>query len=180
MDRLISLKSRRLVIWLFITCFGIVFLAAATGTPTRFALPFGTLTRVLDEPILSPEGEGFESAGVFNPAVIRTGREFVMLYRAQDIKGTSNLGYAASPDGVHFARWHKPMMTPEEKYEKGGGLEDPRVVKIGDEYFLTYTGYNNVDGQGPDGKDAQLCLATSRDLVHWKRQGVIMPAYKGT
>ena len=32
---------------------------------------------------------------------------------------------------------------------------------------------------GPDRKDAQLCLATSVDLLHWQRRGVIMPAYKG-
>jgi predicted GH43/DUF377 family glycosyl hydrolase len=37
---------------------------------------------------------------------------------------------------------------------------------------LTYTGY--------DGHSAQLCLATSRDLIHWGRKGVILPAYKGT
>src|SRR5713101_2999686 len=27
--------------------------------------------------------------------------------------------------------------------------------------------------------DAQLCLATSLDLIHWERKGVILPAYKG-
>ena len=59
-------------------------------------------------------------------------------------------------------------MSAEAPYEKGGGVEDPRLVKIGHTYYLTYTGYNNVDGVGPTGKDAQLCLATSTDLVHWK------------
>ncbi|MFZ0998575.1 MAG: glycosidase, partial [Candidatus Sulfotelmatobacter sp.] len=28
-------------------------------------------------------------------------------------------------------------------------------------------------------KDAQLCLATSEDLIRWERKGVILPAYKG-
>jgi len=28
---------------------------------------------------------------------------------------------------------------------------------------------------GCDKKDAQLCLATSTDLIHWKRQGIIIP-----
>jgi predicted GH43/DUF377 family glycosyl hydrolase len=36
---------------------------------------------------------------------------------------------------------------------------------------MTYTGYNKAD--------AQLCLATSQDLIHWKRKGVIVPANKG-
>jgi beta-1,2-mannosidase len=56
-------------------------------------------------------------------------------------------------------------------YEKDGGVEDPRLVQFGDTYYLTYTGYNK--------KDAQLCLATSKDLIHWERRGVILPAYKG-
>jgi beta-1,2-mannosidase len=71
------------------------------------------------------------------------------------------------------------LVAAMPRYERGGGVEDPRIVRIGVTYYLTYTGYNNVDGVGSKHQDAQLCLATSDDLVHWKRQGVIMPAYKG-
>src|SRR5256712_8530973 len=98
-----------------------------------------------------------------------------MLYRAQDKNGTSRLGYAESSDGFHFTRHPEPVLSPETDYEKDGGVEDPRLVKskdkFGDMYYLTYTGYNK--------KDAQLCLATSHDLIHWERKGVILPAYKG-
>jgi predicted GH43/DUF377 family glycosyl hydrolase len=68
-------------------------------------------------------------------------------------------------------RWARPDLSPEADYEKNGGVEDPRLQKFGDTYYLTYTGYNK--------KDAQLCLATSMDLIHWERKGVILPAYKG-
>ena len=122
-------------------------------------------------PILSPAGHGFESAGTFNPAVIKRDDKFVMLYRAQDAAGTSRLGYAESADGVHFTKQFGPVLQPEAKYEKDGGVEDPRLIKLGDRYYLTYTGYNK--------KDAQLCLAESLDLIHWKRLGVILPAYEG-
>jgi predicted GH43/DUF377 family glycosyl hydrolase len=94
-----------------------------------------------------------------------------MLYRAQDKGGTSRLGYAASADGIHFTRRSEPVFSPEKDYEKDGGVEDPRLVQFGDTYYLTYTGYNK--------KDAQLCLATSKDLIHWERKGVILPAYRG-
>jgi len=94
-----------------------------------------------------------------------------MLYRAQDARGTSRLGYAESKDGIHFERRAQPVLEPETAYERDGGVEDPRLVKIADTYYLTYTGYNK--------KDAQLCLATSKDLTHWERKGVILPAYKG-
>jgi predicted GH43/DUF377 family glycosyl hydrolase len=97
--------------------------------------------------------------------------KIVMLYRAQDRAGTSRLGYAESSDGIHFMRRPEPVLSPETDYEKDGGVEDPRLQKFGDTYYLTYTGYNK--------KDAQLCLATSTDLIHWNRKGVILPAYQG-
>jgi beta-1,2-mannosidase len=134
-------------------------------------LPFLPWNRASQTPILSPLGDGWESAGTFNPAVVMQNGKIVMLYRAQDGHGTSRLGYAESADGIHFTRRPQPVLTPETDYEKDGGVEDPRLVKFGDTYYLTYTGYNT--------KDAQLCLATSPDLIHWDREGVILPAYKG-
>lgn len=155
-------------------------LEAFFGYPdSQFHLPFGKWRRLLWKPILAPSGSGFQSAGTFNPAVVMRNGEFVMLYRAQDHRGTSTLGYATSRDGIHFARRPKPVLEPEAPYENGGGCEDPRLQLFDGVWYLTYTGYNNVNGKGPDKKDAQLCLATSRDLIHWQRRGVIMPAYRG-
>jgi len=134
-------------------------------------LPFGEWKRASNAPILSPQGTTWESAGTFNPAVVIHNGKFVMLYRAQDTAGTSRLGYAEGTDGIHFMRRAEPVLSPETDYEKDGGVEDPRLQKIAGLYYLTYTGYNK--------RDAQLCLATSRDLVHWERKGVLLPAYKG-
>ena len=134
-------------------------------------LPFGAWHRVSDNPVIGPRGDGWESAGTFNSAVIQRGDKIVMLYRAQDKQGTSRLGYAESADGVHFTRRDEPVLSPDAPYEKDGGVEDPRLVQFGDTYYLTYTGYNKTD--------AQLCLATSKDLIHWERKGVIIPANKG-
>jgi predicted GH43/DUF377 family glycosyl hydrolase len=155
---------------------GVALAAAAAGS---FSPPFGAWTRLSPDPIISPQGDTFESAGTFNPSVVKHDGKFVMLYRAQDRKGTSSLGYATSDDGVHFIRRAEPVLVSEASYEKGGGVEDPRLQKFGGTYYLTYTGYNNVDGAAPDKKDAQLCLATSTDLIHWDRHGVIIPSYQG-
>jgi predicted GH43/DUF377 family glycosyl hydrolase len=141
------------------------------GLAAAATFPFGEWRRLLDAPILSPQGTGWESAGTFNPAVIEHKGKFVMLYRAQDAAGTSRLGYAESKDGIQFTRRAEPVLSPEADYEKDGGVEDPRLQRFGGTYYLTYTGYNKTD--------AQLCLATSRDLLHWERKGVILPAYKG-
>jgi beta-1,2-mannosidase len=133
--------------------------------------PFSEWHRASETPILSPQGSSWESAGTFNPAVVLHEGKIVMLYRAQDANGTSRLGYADSIDGLHFTRRAEPVLSPEAPYEKDGGVEDPRLVKIDESYYLTYTGYNK--------RDAQLCLATSKDLIHWDRKGVLLPAYKG-
>jgi predicted GH43/DUF377 family glycosyl hydrolase len=160
-----------------VSALALIAFAAVAAVPVT--PPFGKWARLSVDPIVSPKGDGFESAGTFNPSVVKKDGKFVMLYRAQDRKGTSALGYATSDDGIHFTRRPEPVMFSEAPYEKGGGVEDPRLQKIGDTYYLTYTGYNNVDGAAADKKDAQLCLATSADLVHWQRQGVIMPSFKG-
>ncbi len=138
-----------------------------------------TATRLSDQPLLSPSA-GDASAGIFNPAAAvllsKTGNTTILLTRDQDKAGTSTIGYAESTDGLHFTRATQPVLKPEASYEVsaagGGAVEDPRLVKVEGLWYLTYTGYN--------GKDAQLCLATSNDLKHWTRKGVILPAYQGT
>jgi predicted GH43/DUF377 family glycosyl hydrolase len=147
--------------------FSLGLLAAQSGPQ----LPFGTWHRLTDTPVISPTGDDWQSAGTFNPTVVEAKGKIVMLYRAQDKPGTSTLGYAESADGIHFSRRDEPVLSPKESYEKNGGVEDPRLVQFGDTYYLTYTGYNKTD--------AQLCLATSKDLIHWERKGVIIPANKG-
>lgn len=43
-------------------------------------------------------------------------------------------------------------------------VEDPRIVKIDELFYLTYAAY---DGVG--------VLSVSKDLLHWERQGIIVP-----
>lgn len=130
-----------------------------------------TATRISGKPVLEP-AQAWAKTGLFNPAVVEYKGKTVLLFRATDARMISTIGYAESVDGLHFQVRPEPVLEPDAAYEKGGGVEDPRVVQIGGGYYLTYTGYN--------GKDAQLCLATSKDLIHWQRKGVILPAYKGT
>lgn len=130
-----------------------------------------TAQRLSKEPLLRPTNDWSEF-GLFNPTALKTGNKTVLLFRAQDRNHTSRIGYAESRDGLRFDVRPEPVLSPETAYEKGGGIEDPRVVRINGTYYLTYTGY--------DLHSAQLCLATSTDLINWQRKGVIMPAYRGT
>ena len=81
------------------------------------------------------------------------------------------MGYAESSDGIHFTRRAEPVLSPSEITKKTAESKIPGSLHSDDTYYLTYTGYNK--------KDAQLCLATSKDLIHWDRKGVILPAYQG-
>jgi hypothetical protein len=125
--------------------------------------PLGPFTRDPANPILRPTSRPWESRFVFNPAAIVEGGRIQLLYRAQGEDLRSSIGLATSSDGIHFRRREEPVLVATEPYELPGGCEDPRVVRIGRTYYMTYTGY--------DGTSARLCLATSRDLVHWTKHG---------
>jgi len=43
---------------------------AATAGPVQTKLPFGAWSRASKDPVISPQGEGFESAGTFNPSAV--------------------------------------------------------------------------------------------------------------
>jgi beta-1,2-mannosidase len=131
-----------------------------------------TAVRLSSNPLLRPGGQPWNEFALFNPTAIKAGGKTILLFRAQDRNHTSRIGHAESTDGLHFTVRPEPVLSPETDYEKGGGLEDPRIVQINKTYYLTYTGYNL--------HDAQLCLATSHDLLHWERHGVILPAYHGS
>ena len=135
--------------------------AGPTGLPVGY--PLGPFTRDPANPILRPGTQPWESRFVFNPAALIKDGIVHLLYRAQGPDGRSSIGLATSSDGVHFTRRSEPVMVATEKFELPGGCEDPRVVLIGRTYYMTYTGY--------DGTSARLCLATSRDLLRWKKHG---------
>src|SRR5450759_3720691 len=111
-------------------------------------------------------GLEFENEGVLNPAVIREGDSVHMYYRAVQMGNHSTIGYCRLDGPLNVAeRWEKPIMIPEFNYETHG-VEDARITKIDDTYYMTYTGY--------DGTNARGALATSTDLRNFKKQGVIV------
>ena len=121
-----------------------------------------------ENPILMP-GSGFDSKGAFNPAVIKEGNDYFMLYRAESLedKLTGKIGLARSKDGFNFVRHPEPVLVPEHGYE-ACGCEDPRLIKIDDTYYLTYVG--NRAGY----ETVNIYLATSNDLIHWDKHGTIL------
>lgn len=109
----------------------------------------------------------FENEGVLNPAVFRVGDDVHIFYRAVAQGNHSSIGYCKLTGPLTVVeRSEKPILVPEFEYESQG-MEDPRIVKIEDLYYLTYTAY--------DGNNALGALAVSEDLIHWTKKGLIVP-----
>jgi len=109
----------------------------------------------------------FEASGVLNPAAFRDGDNVHLLYRAVRKGNRSTIGYCKLNGPLNIeVRNTGALLSPQFPYESQG-IEDPRLVKIDDLYFLTYCAY--------DGDNALGVLVTSKDLVHFEHHGVIVP-----
>ena len=111
----------------------------------------------------------FENDGVLNPAVIREGNTVHMFYRAVREGNHSTIGYCELDGPLTIKKRNKtPLLVPHADYESQG-VEDPRIVKIDDVYYMTYTAYDGVNAMG--------ALATSTDLIHFENKGIITPQF---
>lgn len=111
---------------------------------------------------------GFECDGVLNPAVIADADGGIhVFYRAVGKGNYSSIGYCKLDGPCTVSRRSDlPVLFPQFEYECHG-TEDPRIVKIDELYYLSYTAY--------DGLNALGALATSKDLVQFEKHGVIVP-----
>ncbi|HEY6062578.1 MAG TPA: hypothetical protein VIV35_03155, partial [Chitinophagaceae bacterium] len=110
---------------------------------------------------------GFENEGVLNPAVISGEGCIHLFYRAVSKGNYSSIGYCKLKSPMLVEERHEtPVLFPQNDYESHG-VEDPRIVKIGDLYYLTYTAYDGVNALG--------ALAVSKDLKQWDKMGIIVP-----
>src|SRR5690606_20333226 len=187
-DDLVYLKVMR-----FIFC--ALLLAGCAANESEPDWTMGPFLKVNEaNPVLTPlDSSGFicpvrgsevywESKDVFNPAAVVKDGKIYLLYRAEDTvgrhAGTSRIGLAESTDGIHFTRRAEPVLYPREdayiNYEWEGGCEDPRVVEDGQgTYYMTYTAY--------DGNVARLLIASSQDLIYWKKHGAVFRnAHRGS
>jgi len=115
--------------------------------------------------ILEVSNLEFENESVMNPAVIVAGGEIHMFYRAVREGNFSSIGYCRLENPLKIIyRKDEPLLSPQFEYEKHG-MEDPRIVKIEDTYYMTYTAY--------DGESAVGALVTSKDLKNFTREGII-------
>ncbi|MEM9159348.1 MAG: glycosidase, partial [Verrucomicrobiota bacterium] len=101
------------------------------------------LSRYEGNPILSPkEDSPWESLVSTNPAAWRDedSGKIQLIYRAagNDEEHRVHLGLAESENGYDFKRVSaEPILSPLIESIDNGCVEDPRVIKIGDWFYVT-------------------------------------------
>ena len=155
------------------------------------------LIKYAGNPILSPKMENeWESLVTCNPGVFYDNGTFYMLYRAagNDKEHVIRFGLATSKDGFHFERFSDlPVFSPSTDSFDSGCVEDARIVKFDDEYYITYAYRPFPPGQYWNFKHDEVCcpksgnhtplalkdnlgnsgLAVTKDFVHFRRLGRI-------
>lgn len=136
--------------------------------------------------IVQPTGN---LGATFNPGAMRheDGR-FIMLVRSIP-KGYQKLGNVNQFDDnytSHLSLWESKY--PHEKFELKNpealkpdtgfdryGLEDPRITKIGDTYYIFYTALSIGLGQSNASDGIRIAMASTKDFVTYKKHGLIGP-----
>jgi len=76
----------------------------------------------------------------------------------------SYLRIGRSRDGIHFTIDDRPALFPENQYEIYG-IEDCRITKIDDTYYINYSAVSNLG--------ITTCLASTKDFSYIQREGVV-------
>lgn len=154
-------------------------------------------------PLIEPSGNAWEGGGTINPAAVYLDRSpendplicglvgdnrlddlpegvVAVYYRAIAAQSSGNeipfssIGLAVfTPDlRRQIRRFAAPVLQPDADRESFDyfGVEDPRITCLDGVYFMLYCG-PRVDPQ--NAYKTRLCLATSRDLLHWEKHGPI-------
>lgn len=81
-----------------------------------------------------------------------------------NLTSLSHLRIARSKDGIHFEVEETPAIYPNSE-EENWGMEDPRITKIDDVYYINYT---SVTQNGP-----ATSLISTEDFKTFRRHGII-------
>ncbi|MEJ7690024.1 MAG: hypothetical protein WKF76_06105 [Nocardioidaceae bacterium] len=88
---------------------------------------------------MRPQGDGWESASVYNPAAIVKDDRVVLLYRAHADDIVSHVGLASQRRRDPASSGIPSRCSRRREDYEHCGCEDPRVTEVGGIYYLTYT-----------------------------------------
>lgn len=132
--------------------------------------------RCPENPILVPDPvHHWENEAVFNPGAVFHNGEFHLLYRAIGKYSyyISHVNHDASANGIHFERKPKPVLKPQEEYERFG-IEDIKINSLEGKFYLTYTVLGKPASEG--GEPHKVGLMKTENFETFERFGVITPS----
>ena len=141
------------------------------------------LERYKGNPVISPSDKWWENEAVFNCAAVRSNGNIHILYRAIGEDGVSRFGYASSRNGLDIDyRGSEPIYESVGDELEKLGVEDPRITRIDDTYYITYTGvslYPCCETSPSMVKSApwrcRVGLLSTKDFKTFRKHGCILP-----
>jgi hypothetical protein len=110
------------------------------------------------EPVLANGEPGSWDVSLRTVNVLRDGDVYKMWYSGGN-KDDVRIGYATSPDGLHWTRYAgNPVLVQEASWESVRVLS-PCVLRVSGEYQMWYSASN--------GQSARICYANSTDGILW-------------
>ena len=85
----------------------------------------------------------------------------------------SSVGLAVfTPELELIKRYDHPVLTPTDDSQgyDYNGVEDQRITRIGDTFYMVYCGYNS---SLPVSHNIHICMAESKDLITWTKHGPV-------
>lgn len=123
------------------------------------------LTRYKGNPIISAADMPYPCEHVYNSGAAKHKDQYVLLLRCGRLHSRSDFGVAFSDDGYNFKIHPEPVMTPATEGIFAGpenkGIEDPRITRIGDDYYIFYSCYST--------RGFQTGLAKTQDFMEYER-----------
>ena len=122
-------------------------------------------------PVLTLDAGKWDNYTAESPEVIRENGQYKMWYISW-VNSTSSqyLGYATSPDGVHWTKYSgNPVFGPGTATWEAGGPSEVSIIPFQGGYKMWYTGLTANFAASAIG------YATSVDGVNWKRDTVHSP-----
>jgi predicted GH43/DUF377 family glycosyl hydrolase len=114
----------------------------------------------------------WDSGFLEGPSVIKEDGQYKMWYCGYDIEvngqasdGKANIGYATSTDGINWIKYeNNPILVTGNNTWDSIYVQDPHVIKYGDEYQMWYGG-----GDNDTYYSQQVGYATSTDGINWNK-----------
>lgn len=128
--------------------------------------PLSVAPEQVAAPIFNPDSRRVElrTWSRDTPGLELDDSRLIVVGRDTFLTSISHFRRARSKDGLHFEVEPKPVFEAAHALE-GFGVEDPRITQLGDTFWVNYTA---VSAAG-----IATGLASSRDLRHFERHGII-------